>query len=171
MTSGDAPVVTTKRVTRRRTYKARARLCKCCHETFTPKVNRSAKFCSDRCRKKDNRAKMAKEKKAKAAQVERDLEICTCLWCGGTWLADPSHDPKYCSPSHRTKAYRQRRFSAIETVATIKNYSAVKAEQLINTSGMLKTSRWLRKNGYTYDELTRSWLIAVQPDDVFAERL
>ena len=114
VTLGDDPAVTPKRVTRRRTYKARARQCACCHTSFTPKANRSAKYCSDRCRKKDNRAKMAKAKKAKLHQVERDLEVCTCLWCGSTWLAAPSKEPKYCSASHRTAAYRQRRYSAIE---------------------------------------------------------
>src|SRR4051794_8123694 len=160
VTSGGDPAVTPKRVTRRRVYKARARLCKCCHQSFTPKANRSAKFCSDRCRKKDNRAKMAKAKKANPVQIERDLEVCTCLWCGGTWLADPSRDPKYCQPSHRTAAYRQRRVSALEAVATIKNYSIEQAAQLISKSGMRKTGSWLRRKGYSYDDTARQWLIA-----------
>ncbi|MEO8396740.1 MAG: hypothetical protein ABI700_27350 [Chloroflexota bacterium] len=168
VTSGDDPAVTPKRVTRRRVYKARARLCKCCHNSFTPKANRSAKYCSDRCRKKDNRAKMAKTKKAKTSQVERELEVCTCLWCGGTWLADPSRDPKYCSPSHRTAAYRQRQFSAVKAVAAIKNYSTEQAIRLIKTSGMRKTGSWLRRHGYIYDDSARQWLIAMQPGELFA---
>ncbi|MEO8397915.1 MAG: hypothetical protein ABI700_33285, partial [Chloroflexota bacterium] len=162
--------VTPKRVTGKRRYKARARRCECCHETFTPKRNGSAKYCSDRCRKKDSRANMAKQNKGKATPIERAVEVCTCLWCGGTWLAEPSRDPKYCSPSHRTAAYRQRRYSAIEAVATIKAYDPEKAAQLIQASGMRKTSSWLRRHGYSYDEIARRWAMALTAGDVFAER-
>lgn len=139
----------------KRHYKARARRCKCCHESFTPKRNGSAKYCSDRCRKKDNRAKMAKQKGTPKA--ERIVDDCTCLWCGGTWLADPSLDPKYCSPSHRTAAYRQRRYSAIQAYATIRNKPLEQAGAAIRKSGMRKVSRFLRQQGYVYDDATHVW--------------
>lgn len=110
VTSVRDPNATSVKVTPKRAYKARARHCKCCHELFTPKNKPTAKYCSDRCRKKANRAKAARLNKAKSGPVERDLDLCTCVWCGGTWLADTSKHPKYCKPACRTAAYRRRKW-------------------------------------------------------------
>lgn len=117
VTSGSSPVTppsdpdaTRGRVTPKRSYKARARHCKCCHVLFTPKSKATAKYCSDRCRKKANRDKAARLNKGKSKPIERDLDLCTCEWCSATWFADASKHPKYCSPACRTAAYRRRKW-------------------------------------------------------------
>ena len=169
LTASDVPAMTPPGVTPKRRYKARRRRCECCHEAFTPKRNKAARYCSDRCRKKGNRAKMAKVNEAKAATVERELAACTCLWCEMGWFADPTKHPKYCSASCRTHAYNQCRISAIETVAVSQGWTMLKAEKTVKHNGMKKTRRFLRQQGYSYDEQSRRWLIAVQPGELFAQ--
>lgn len=148
----------------KRRYKPRARRCECgCGQMVTPTAQHPNKaYFSAACRQRVRRAKLAKERKAVEKPKEDRRTLCPCLWCGLEFLADPTKRPKYHQTgSCKEYAHRQRKHSAIETVATIRGYSTDRAAALVKREGMPKVHRWLQRQGFQYDELGRRWVMAV----------
>jgi hypothetical protein len=161
LTPASVREVTPARGTRK--YRPRARQCahKGCETVFTPSA-KHGKFCSDKCRKADARRRKAKI--MKAAPKDPTLVVATCLHCGATFFAEQGKDAKYCSPSHRTAAWRQRREAAVQALVDM-GMEAQKAGDVLELGGMVKTSRYLRQLGYQYNG--RAWVMAVEQGSVF----
>jgi hypothetical protein len=173
LVTASAPELTPESVTApkpKRAYKPRARRCACgCGQMVTPTPQHPNKrFYDDACRQRARRAKMAEQRKADSKPSEDRRTLCLCLWCGVDFLADPTKRPKYHQTgSCKEYAYRQRRHSAIDTVATVRGYSYERAEALVKHEGMPKVSRWLQRQGWAYNEAGRAWVMAVEQGSVF----
>jgi hypothetical protein len=146
----------------RRTYKPRARRCKTCGDTFTPKSKHGA-YCSDKCRKKAWRDRVARSKAAKPQPAkEEQLELLTCPTCGHGFFAPAGKGQRHCSPSCRTKAWRQRRAAAVEALACDMGITYDKASDVVEQYGMKKTGEYLGSRGYVFDVEERVWLQPIQ---------
>ena len=152
-----------------RPYKKRARKCKCgCGKTVAPTArNPNKRFFDDNCRKRWHRQQEAKLR-ASMPKPEPVLELTTCLFCGNTFLAEQGKGAKWCKPSHGVMAAEHRRAAAEQVFVEAYNMTPDAVTDMIDNGGMKNASAFLRQQGYIYDELARSWLIAVQAGDVFA---
>jgi hypothetical protein len=143
--------VTSKRPTKR-TYKPRARRCKHCKQSFTPKT-KHGKFCCDTCRKNFWECQ---GKRSKPAKEER-LELVTCAGCRQGFFATEGKGQKHCSASCRTKAWRIRRQATIEALGVELGINQEKAADVLETGGMKKITSFLSARGYAYDEVEHLW--------------
>ena len=155
------PRPVTQNVPKRR-YKPRARRCKCgCGRMVTPTASAPHKrYFEDACRQRDHRRRVAKARKVKAA--DPILEVMTCAYCGATFFAEQGRDAKFCSPSHRTAAYRQRREAAIAALVVELHLTEDEVVDMIERMGMALVGRYLRQRGYGYDEQARQWSYALR---------
>lgn len=157
LTPGNETHVTPVKRTRR-PYKPRSRHCKTCGDIFIPKSKHGA-YCNDKCRKKAWRNKVAKSKATKPQpRKEEALELLTCPTCREGFFATAGKGQRHCSPSCRTKAWRQRRAAAVEALACDMGISYEKAGDVVEQFGMKKTSDYLEKRGFVYDPDERAWL-------------
>lgn len=154
----DAPGLPSKH----RRYKPRARKCKCgCGRMVTPIASAPHKrYYDDACRQRDHRRRVAKARKVKAA--DPILEVMTCAYCGATFFAEQGRDAKFCSPSHRTAAYRHRREAAIAALVVELHLTEDEVVDMIERMGMTLVGRYLRQRGYDYDEQARQWGYALR---------
>jgi hypothetical protein len=166
LTAADVPQLTPQKATRR--YKPRARKCanKACGKVFTPQA-KHGRFCSENCRKAGYRQRATKARKPK--EQELILVATTCEHCGASFFAEAGKGAKYCSASHRTAAYRQRREAAIQTLIDL-GINVEKARDVLELSGMRKTSRHLCQLGYLYDERSRRWVIPFETNQRITPR-
>jgi hypothetical protein len=142
----------------RRAYKPRSRRCKICRESFTPK-SKHGEYCSDKCRKKAWRDRVAKAKQNKSQPVkEALLELLICPTCGQGFFATVGKGQRHCTPSCRTKAWRQRRIATIDILTFDMAISREKAADLLETGGLEKIRVYLNARGYFYDEKERNWV-------------
>ena len=141
---------------RKRSYKPRARRCACgCGQMLTPKAPHG-RFASDNCRKRDHRRRMAKARKT--VPVAPVLELRICLHCGATFFAETGKNACYCSPSHKTAAWRIRREGAIKTLAADRATTVEKARDAVDRHGLAKATKYLHAHGFQYDHQARMWM-------------
>ncbi|MEO8396987.1 MAG: hypothetical protein ABI700_28585 [Chloroflexota bacterium] len=154
-----------------RRYKKRTRKCACgCGKPVAPTArNPNKRFFDDICRKRWHRQQEAKMRKDQPTP-EPVLELYTCLFCGGTFLAEAGRGAKWCKPSHGVMAAEHRRVGAGQIFIEGYNMTPEDTDNMIERVGMKNVSAYLRQQGYSYDEQVRRWVMAVQAGDVFAER-
>jgi hypothetical protein len=164
LTTSGVRELTPARGTRR--YRPRARKCahKGCQTVFTP-VAKHGRFCSDKCRKAEARKRKARTTKTPAKTPV--LVVATCLHCGATFFTEQGKDARYCTSSHRTAAWRQRREAAVQALVDM-GMDAQKAGDVLELGGMAKMTRYLHQLGYEYNESARRWLLPVGQGNVFA---
>lgn len=151
--------VTPQRGTRR---EPSVRVCKCgCGQRFTPNVRAPhQKYFDDACRKRAHRRKQAKA--GGAARRAPTLALATCAWCGCTFFAHTGKGAKHCKPSHRTAAAKARRAAAVEAlIGDLGSMNADEAGLLVERQGMRTITRYLRSQGWQYDDAARRWVIPV----------
>ena len=146
----------------KRRYKPRARRCRCgCGRMVTPTARAPHKrYYDDACRQRDHRRRVSKARKVKSANPV--LEVMTCAYCGATFFAEQGKDAKYCKPSHRTAAWRQRREAAVEALIVELHMSEDEVVDMIERMGMKLIGRFLRQRGYSYDDQARQWRFALR---------
>lgn len=148
--------VTSEGVTHR-SYKPRARHCKNCGHTFTPK-SKHGRYCSDNCRKAT--WKREQGKKRRSLKLEHPtLDVIVCAGCGKSFFGLAGQ--KHCKPSCKTAAWRIRRSAAIVAVAIDMGISEAKAADAIDFGGMKKITAYLTARGYSYDIVAKAWLMNI----------
>lgn len=146
--------ITPEKVTHR-SYKPRARRCKNCGHTFTPK-SKHGRFCSDNCRKATWKREQGRKRRS-AEPRQPALEVIVCGGCDKSFFGLPGQ--KHCKASCKTAAWRIRRTAAIVAVAVDMGISEAKAADAIDFGGMKKITAYLTARGYHYDATAKAWLI------------
>ena len=147
--------VTSEKVTHR-SYKPRARRCKNCDHTFTPK-SKHGRYCSDNCRKAAWKREQGRQRRRSAEPVQPALEVIVCAGCGKSFFGVTGQ--KHCKPSCKTAAWRIRRSAAIVAIAIDMGISEAKAADAIDFGGMKKITAYLTARGYNYDVTAKAWLM------------
>ncbi len=93
----------------------------------------------------------------KPTRKVREAVLTTCLYCGGSFLPYEGAGAKFCSNSHRTLASRKRREATISAISETTGMKAEDAAALVRSAGMRNCTRWLRQQGFQYDERARCW--------------
>ena len=151
--------VTPNRVIRKRQSKPskpRARKCKICLEKFTPKVGHG-RFCSDACRQKHYRQQHAGESKVNPEPV---VEVLYCAHCNDPFWGSPTTGTVYCSPAHKSAAYRARRDGAVDALMGDLAMTREEALDVVELRGMADTTKYLHQRGYTWSGQLRAWVFA-----------
>ena len=155
VSTSQATHVTSEKVTHR-SYKPRARRCKHCDHTFTPK-SKNGRYCSDNCRKAAWKREQGRKQRRSAAPVQPALEVIVCAGCGKSFFGVAGQ--KHCKQSCKTAAWRIRRSAAIVAIAIDMGISEAKAADAIDFGGMKKITTYLTARGYNYDATAKAWLM------------
>ncbi len=154
--TAQATDVTSKKATHR-SYKPRARRCKNCDHTFTPK-SKHGRFCSDNCRKAAWKREQGRKQRRSVEPVQPALQVIVCAGCGKSFFGLAGQ--KHCKPSCKTAAWRIRRSAAIVAVAIDMGISEAKAADAIDFGGMKKITAYLTARGYSYDAVVQAWFMS-----------
>jgi predicted nucleic acid-binding Zn ribbon protein len=142
--------------------------CRWCRQPF--KGSKAARYCSASCRQKAYRHRLKKAQPRTPAPPP-DITPLTCPYCGdGFWSANIRGQQRYCSSSCRTLAYRARRAAAVQALADFLGITLSKAEDTVDTAGTAAIIDKLEAVGFSYDEASRRWVMAVERSGVFVRR-
>lgn len=120
--------------------------CQCCSGTFRAQ-RATAKYCSERCRK---RAYRARHNAAPVGEFPQRCDYCQ----RGFWTDNTTK--RHCSASCRTMASRARRQAAVFALAEL-GMSLERAGDLVELQGLAPISAALASAGFVYDGATRAW--------------